>query len=91
MMQPRIDNPRLEPHIAPMRHGIPYHRATKLQDLIYSTCHKESVKPIELAQLARAWDSLENRKRILKMKGLPKPVDAPKAKTAADVVIAPRE
>lgn len=50
-----------------------------MQRLIKSQANSADVKPIELANLARAWDCLENRKRVLKMRGLPKPVDAAKA------------
>jgi hypothetical protein len=36
------------------------------------------LKPSDLCQLAKAWEALEDRKRILRMKGLPKPIDAEK-------------
>jgi len=35
----------------------------------------EKLKPSELCSLATAWEKIEDRKRILRMKGLPKPVD----------------
>jgi hypothetical protein len=38
-----------------------------------------------LALLARAWTDLEDRKRILRMKPLPKAIDVSPAKTAARV------
>ena len=33
------------------------------------------LKPSELASLSKAWNELEERKRILRMKPMPKPVD----------------
>lgn len=36
---------------------------------------KDSLKPSELNSLVKAWEGLEDRKRILRGKGLPKPVD----------------
>lgn len=42
--------------------------------------------PKDLAALTRAWDDLENRKRILRMKPLPKSIDVtPKEKPRAAV------
>ena len=35
----------------------------------------KELKPGELAQLAKAWDTLEERKRVLRMKPAPKPVE----------------
>ena len=44
---------------------------------------KRDLKPGELATLAKAFDTLEERKRIIRMKGLPKAVDvAPRRKPA---------
>ena len=40
--------------------------------------------PAQRAQLAKAWDTIENRKRILKGRGTPKP-EEPKAPKKAVV------
>ena len=34
------------------------------------------LKPSELKQLADSWSTLEDRKRVLRMRGLPKPVES---------------
>lgn len=34
------------------------------------------LKPSELKQLADSWSNLEDRKRVLRMRGLPKPVES---------------
>lgn len=39
--------------------------------------NSEEITPAALAQVARAWSDLEERKRILRMKPAPKPVDVP--------------
>ena len=42
------------------------------------------LKPAELCSLAKAWSELEDRKRIIRMKGLPKSVEVKeKVKAAA--------
>jgi hypothetical protein len=46
-------------------------QAIQLQQRVFEESNKPGVKPIELAQLARAWDCLEERKRILRNKPLP--------------------
>lgn len=53
----------------------PYRDAVKMQTVLMRDIENPATKPIERAQLARAWDALEERKRILKMKPLPKPID----------------
>lgn len=46
--------------------------------------HKsEPLSPSELASLAKAWDTLEDRKRILRMKPLPKAQEVPKKEPLA--------
>ena len=35
----------------------------------------KSLKPVELCSLAKSWSELEDRKRIIRMKGLPKAVE----------------
>lgn len=51
---------------------------------------KPSLKPGELCALTKAWSELEDRKRILRGKGLPKPIEA-KEKPRGPVHQAPRE
>jgi hypothetical protein len=58
--------------------SLPYHSALELQKLILATARKDSTTPSALAQLARAWSDLEERKRIMKMKPKPKDVDITK-------------
>ena len=43
----------------------------ELQRCVFAAATKEGVKPNELAQLARSWDCLEERKRILRNRPLP--------------------
>jgi|WetSurMetagenome_2_1015567.scaffolds.fasta_scaffold1269446_1 hypothetical protein len=43
----------------------------QLQQRLFEESGKAGVKPSDLAQLARAWDILEERKRILKGRPLP--------------------
>ncbi len=38
------------------------------------------LKPSELSSLIKAWDTLEDRKRVLRNVGLPKPIEAGKGK-----------
>ena len=46
-------------------------QALELQERVFAEGIKLEVKPMELAQLARAWDCLEDRKRILRGRPLP--------------------
>ena len=43
----------------------------ELQQLCYDVAHRQESKGAEVAQLARAWEALEERKRILRNKPLP--------------------
>ena len=43
----------------------------ELQRCVFSAATKEGVEPRDLAQLSRAWEVLEERKRILKGRPLP--------------------
>ena len=54
---------------------VPFETAVRLQELIVKASESEETTPSALAQLARAWSELEDRKRIIKMKPAPKPVD----------------
>jgi hypothetical protein len=74
-----------------MRNTPNYHTACKLQDKILdmagvvrqSRWNKSKIaapegidlNPAQLSALVGAWDRLEERKRILRMKPMPKPVD----------------
>lgn len=51
-----------------------------IQDIIYEASKAEETENRELAQLACAWQRLEEQKRILKMKPAPKPQDVGLAK-----------
>lgn len=46
-----------------------------LQEQLYSKGMAKDIPPTALAQVARAWSELEERKRILRMKPKPKDVD----------------
>lgn len=46
-------------------------QALQLQQRVFEEGVKAGVKPVELAQLSRAWDVLEERKRILRGRPLP--------------------
>jgi hypothetical protein len=48
----------------------------ELQEIALRDCRDAETKPNIRAALMRAWCDLEERKRILRMKGLPKPVGA---------------
>ncbi len=43
----------------------------------------ENTTPSALSQLARAWSELEERKRVIKMKPAPKPVDVSKPRKSS--------
>jgi hypothetical protein len=51
------------------RHAL--RQALQIQERVYEESLKSGVKPSDLAQLARAWDCLEERKRILRGRPLP--------------------
>ena len=42
-----------------------------MQKLVYASTQERDVRPADLAQLVRAWDILEDRKRILRGRPLP--------------------
>lgn len=59
----------------------PYRDCVKLQQLIMRDAEIADLKPIIRAGIARAFCELEETKRKLKMKPLPKPIDvSPHAK-----------
>jgi hypothetical protein len=53
----------------------PYRDAVKIQTLLIKDLENVETTPAARAQLARAWDCLEERKRVMKMKPAPKPID----------------
>jgi hypothetical protein len=59
----------------PGRRKSPYSQALELQELLLSDARNPGVKATARAQVARAWDVLEERKRVLRMKPKPKDVD----------------
>ena len=46
-----------------------------MQRFLYADATNDKTEPRDRAQVARAWDALEERKRILRMKPKPKDVD----------------
>ena len=60
--------------------SVPFETAVELQTLIVSAAKNGETSASALAQLARAWSELEDRKRIIKMKPLPKPIDVTERK-----------
>lgn len=62
-------------------------QAIELQRLAMDAAHHPKTSPSALAQLMRAWSELEERKRIIRMKPAPKPIDVTaKPKRQAHVV-----
>ena len=75
-----------------MFHTPQYHTACQMQKRILDAMGLEmnhagrtpkpmkncpKLRPGDIANLVKSWDLLENRKRILRGKGLPKPLEAP--------------
>src|SRR6185369_16892403 len=80
--------PWLSKHTAPVNAPIrirpgkrnSLRQALQLQQRVFEEGMKPGIKPTELAHLARAWECLEDRKRILRGRPLPgsfKPVKLP--------------
>lgn len=72
-----------------MRYQPNYYLACRIQDKIlnmigikpqnksnHDPSAKKDLAPGELASLTKAFDLMEDRKRVLRMRGLPKPVEA---------------
>ena len=59
--------------ITGMRYTPNYHTACKIQYKILAQMEAQNLKPADLCSLTTAWEKLEERKRILRMK--PKPRD----------------
>jgi hypothetical protein len=51
--------------------------ACRIQKRLLERMDDPKIGPQHLAQLSNAWERLEERKRILRMKPLPKAVDVP--------------
>lgn len=60
-----------------MRWTPNYHTACKIQNKILAQMDAPKLTPKDLAALTSAWERLEERKRILRMKPAPKAVDVP--------------
>jgi hypothetical protein len=63
-----------------MRYTEPYRNAVELQRLIMASARAGDIKPLVLAGISRAFCELEETKRKLAMKPLPKPVDVADAR-----------
>lgn len=67
--------PRLPTGSPTMKYSEPYRSAVKIQRLVTAQALEAETKARELCLLARAFCELEETKRKLRMKPLPKPVD----------------
>lgn len=86
-----------------MRWTPNYHTACKLQDKILETIGVARVrgkvmpapgvplKPSDLSSLIKAWDTLEERKRVLRMKPAPKAIDVSVKEKKAPAMLVPQE
>jgi len=54
-----------------------YHVACGIQRKILAQMENPEISPKDLTSLSGAWEKLEERKRILRMKPLPKAIDVP--------------
>jgi len=73
-----------------MRWTPNYHVACQIQKKILAQM-EGPLEPNQLASLSKAWDTLEERKRILRMKPLPKAQDVSAVREKARVRAIPRE
>lgn len=64
-------------------------QALHLQQCVYEAGVKKGVQPRDLAQLARAWDVIEDRKRILRGRPLPGSLKPEKPKRKSPQVHGP--
>lgn len=67
------------PRIKPGRRGA-LAQIIELQRVLFEDARNPETTAASRAQVARAWDVLEERKRILRGRGLPKPVEAANTK-----------
>ena len=76
-------DPRLtSPYRASVRYSEPYHGAVALQRLMLKDAENPELKPIIRAGLARAYAELEEMKRKIAMRPLPKAIDVSKERKA---------
>lgn len=73
IVEPHLRSPKSRP-----RNSGAYSQAKAIQQVLYDEAMKEQEKPVTLAALARAWCELEETKRKLRMKPLPKSIDVSK-------------
>lgn len=104
---PVLDCPGNWCHFRPVKWTPQYHTACQIQKKILAMMGlemqqqnqtpKESkiaapkLKPAELCSLTKAWTELEERKRILRMKGLPKAVEVKPKEKGQALLRGPRE
>lgn len=62
-----------------MKYPPNYHKALKIQAALFADAVNPTTPAGYRAQVARAWDVLEDRKRIIRGKGKPKDVEATNA------------
>jgi hypothetical protein len=67
-----------------MRHGPIYHDCCTFQKKIKAKL-EEPLDSSDISALVRAWDLLEDRKRIIKGRGVPKPEEPAKPKRKVPV------
>ena len=76
-----METPQLSPKTRPI-HSTAYQNALRLQRLLMRDAEQAELKPIIRAGIARAFCELEETKRKLKMRPLPKAIDvAPKGRS----------
>jgi len=75
MLHQSPERPVLSPPAKRSHHSNSYQQSVQLQRLLVAASQKESIRPAELSGVARAFCELEECKRKLKMKPLPKAVD----------------
>jgi len=61
-----------------MKYSRPYHDAVEMQQILVADVRKQPVRMTDRAVLARAYVELEEMKRKLKMRPLPKSIDVSK-------------
>lgn len=59
-----------------MRYGPIYHDCVRIQKRLMNLMMNPKATPNQVAALTSAWDRMEDRKRILKGRGEPKPVES---------------
>ena len=68
--------------------NTPLKQAVAMQAVLYQDIMSPDTRPSDRAQLARAWDTLEERKRVLRGKPLPGSLKPPPPKPKGSL---PRE